>query len=189
MFKIVEWSSDLDLDDFYSRASERGFENNSSERNLVSCFDNEREKKVWMLYYQDVPVGSVAAHSLDILGDDSYRICARTCVFSDLLPMTSLRTLDGIRKHQNYTAQFLMTTCIEWAGKNKNLYITSNASATGSQRLVHDIFCPTLEKTGVLAFAGSRQYRGLEQSFWKVNVDNFYRDLDRYGRWKFDPGC
>lgn len=188
MFKIVPWSEDLDLRDFYANAASRGFENNASEHMLVKCFDKEEFKQTWILYHGDTAVGSVAAHSLDIMGDQSFRICARTCVFSDMLPMTSLRTLDGIIKHQNYTAQYLMTTCIEWAGKLNDLYITSNESSSGSQRLVHKIFCPALAVTGVLEPAGEREYRGLQQSFWKVNVARFYEDLDRYGRWSLDPG-
>lgn len=188
MFKIVPWSSDQDLSDFYNNAKIRGFDNNASEHMLVNCFQNETDKQVWILYYDGTAVGSVAAHTLDIMGDRSFRICARTCVFSDLLPMTSLRTVDGIIKHQNYTAQYLMTACIEWAGRDKYLYITSNESSSGSQRLVHKIFCPALVKTGVLEYSGDREYRGLVQSFWKVNVVRFYEDLDRYGRWSLDPG-
>lgn len=186
MFKIVEWNQSLELTSFYEHARSKGYVNNSSQKNLVNCFDNEKEKQIWILYYNESPVGSVAAHSLDIFDNVGYRICARTCLLSDLLPIKSLRTLKGITEHQNYTAQFFIPTCIEWAGRNKDLYITSNRSKEASQRLVHEIFCPSLEKKNILTHAGDFLYRGLEQSFWKLNVENFYEDLNRFGRWSFN---
>lgn len=186
MYKMIPWSENLDLNEFYAIAAQKGFTNNSSQQSLVNCFDREKEKSVWILYYNDRPVGSVAAHSLDLFGENSYRICARTCVFTDLLPFNSLRTIKGITQHQNITSQFFIPACIEWAGPEKELYISSNQSMEASQRLVHTIFCPALEKTGNLSYCGDHYYRGHVQSFWKVNVENFYQDLEKYGRWKLD---
>lgn len=186
MFEITKWNQSLDLDSFYKNADQKGYVNNSSQKSLIDCFNNEREKQVWILYYNNNPVGSVAAHSLDLFDETSYRICARTCILTDLLPIKSLRTMKGITEHQNYTAQFFIPTCIEWAGKDKSLYITSNRSKEASQRLVHDIFCPALEKKGILKYQADILYRGLEQTFWKLNVENFYRDLSRYSRWNLD---
>ena len=59
--------------------------------------------------------------------------------------------------------------CIEWAG-NSNLYITSHKGDIGTQRLVHEIYCPALAKTGVLSLEQEITYRGHVQSFWKLNV-------------------
>ena len=88
-YKIIPWSETLDLEAFYKQAEARGFANNSSQKALVDCFKNEREKQVWILFYKDVAVGSVAAHSFDeIMGPNTYRIAARTCVFTDMLPGT-----------------------------------------------------------------------------------------------------
>lgn len=186
MYKIIPWNESLDLTEFYSKALSKGFVNNSSQKMLVDCFNSEKEKQVWVLYFNNKPVGTVAAHSLNFLGENSYRICARTCVFSDELPLTSLRTLKGITTHQNVTAQFFIPVCIEWAGPTKDLYISSNQSTEASQRLVHTIFCPALEKTENLTYAGDYVYRGHVQSFWKLNVEKFYNDLNKYGRWKLN---
>ncbi len=186
MYKIIPWSENLNLEEFYNTAKQKGFINNSSKKNLVDCFDREKAKAVWILMYNNNPVGSVAAHSLDIFDKESYRICARTCVFTDHLPLNSLRTLQGITQHQNVTAQFFIPTCIEWAGSDKDLYISSNQSTEASQRLVHTVFCPSLAKTKNLHYAGDYFYRGHMQSFWKLDVTNFYNDLEKYGRWKLD---
>jgi hypothetical protein len=184
MYKIIPWSVDLDLDNFYKKASDRGFENNSSKKVLVDCFNNERESQVWILYQNDNPIGSVAAHSLDILGPNSYRICARTCTFVEANNRTSLSTANIIfNQHQNLTAQFFIPTCIDWCGKDNNMYISSNDSLIGRQRLVHKLYCPSLEKIGTLKKSGEIQYRGHLQTFWKLNVETFNEQLSKYPRW------
>jgi hypothetical protein len=183
LYKLVSWSEELDLTDFYRRAADRGFENNSNQKILVDCFRREREWKVWILYYNEIAAGSVAAHSLDFL-ENSYRICARTCVMTDLLPKAHLRSLGyTCQQHQNATAQFFIPQCIEWAGQDKDLYITTHASEVGSQRLVHEIYCPALEKTGALKKSFEQEYRGHLQTFWKLNVDIFLEQLNRLPRW------
>ena len=177
MYKIIPWSEQLDLADFYTNAAQRGFVNNSSQQAMIDCFRNEQEWRVWILYYNDRAVGSVAAHTID----EGYRICARTCVLSDLLPLNTLRTRNQIATHNHVTAQYLMPACIEWA--KEPMYITSHPSEVGTQRLVHTIWGPTLEKTGVLTRAFEKHYRGHLQTFWKLNVDVFKEQLDKV-KWK-----
>lgn len=172
MYKIVPWTTDLDLTHFYADAARRGFTNNSSQRVMIDCFKNENEWKVWILYYNEVAVGSVAAHSIS----EGYRICARTCVLTDLLPARSLRTRNEIITHQHVTAQFLMPVCIKWA-VSKDMYITTHPSDVGTQRLVHTIWGPSLEKSGVLTKAFEKEYRGQVQTFWKLNPTIFLTQL------------
>lgn len=188
MYSLVPWSQALDLSDFYQKARIKGYVNNASQQMLVDCFDKEISKQVWILFFNKRPVGTVAAHSIDIEEEHSFRIAARTCVLTDELPIDHIRTKNGILHHQNIAAQFFIPACIEWAGKENNLYITSNESDEGSQRLVHRIFCPLLEQKGILIFTGNRFYRGHLQSFWKLDVDKFYLDLNRYKRWSMNTG-
>lgn len=184
MYKVIPWSADLDLTEFYATASARGFVNNASQKMLVDCFNNEREKQVWILYYNKIPVGSVAAHSFDEMGPNSYRIAARTCVFTDLLPLNTLRTANQIVTHQHVTSQFLIPTCIEWAPKGSNLYITSNENDAGTQRLVHRIFGPAMEKSGQMKRVKDLFYRGTTQTIWQLLPDRFYEELGKYSRWQ-----
>ena len=182
-YKLIPWSDELDLTEFYAIAQHKGFENNSSKKMLVDCFESEREKQTWIFYYNNIAAGSVAAHSLDIL-PNAYRICARTCVFTDLLPFHQLRGLRyTCQQHQNITAQFFIPQCIEWAGRDKDLYITSHPSSVGTQKLVHNIYCPALVKTGALERTCELEYRGHLQTFWKLNVDVFYEQLNQLPRW------
>ena len=173
MYTVIPWTEDLDLTDFYSEASRKGFVNNASQEAMIDCFKNEKHWCVWILYYNDRAVGSVAAHSMK----EGYRICARTCVLTHLLPTNTLRTRSQIINHQHVTAQYLMPVCIEWAPPWEDLYITSHPSEIGTQRLVHNIWAPSLEKTGVLTRAFEKEYRGHVQTFWRLNTNEFLKQL------------
>jgi hypothetical protein len=178
MYKIIPWSDDLDLTDFYAEANRRGFANNASQEAMIDCFRNEREWCVWILYHNNLAVGSVGAHSIE----EGYRICARTCVLTHLLPIDTLRTRNQIVTHQHVTAQFFMPTCIEWVGNN-DMYITSHPSDVGTQKLVHSIWGPSLEKTGVLTRSFEKHYRGHKQTFWKLHSEVFLEQLSKVDRW------
>lgn len=175
MFEVVEWSEDLDLRDFYKTAGEKGFDNNSSQKMLVDSLKSEHVWKVWIVYYKDQAVGSFAAHSLNFL--PGYRICVRTCAFSDQIPMANLRTKYGIINHENITSQIYIPVTIEHFGRQNNFYITTHPSDVGTQRAVHTIWAPLMEKTGVVELDTVQEYRGHEQHFWKFNVTEFYKKM------------
>lgn len=184
MYKLIPWSANLDLTEFYTDAAVRGFENNASQQAMIDCFKNEQRSQVWILYQDGRAIGSVAAHTLDVF-PNAYRICARTCTFAEAHPRQGLittRTL--IEQHQNLTAQFFIPACIEWCGKDSNMYISSHPSTVGTQRIVHNLYCPTLEKIGVLTNSGDHFYRGHTQTFWKLNVDAFLDQLGKYPRFQ-----
>ena len=194
MYKIVPWSNQLNLENFYKEASVCGFENNSSQHMLVDCFRGEKKWQVWILYHNNIALGSVAAHSFNEMGDNSYRIAARTCVLSSLLPkiinresgllnISGLRTIKGIVTHQNITSQFLIPTCLDWVPKSSKLYITSNENEVGTQRLVHRIFGPAMEKTGQMKRIKDIFYRGSMQTVWEFFPDRFLEEINKHERW------
>jgi hypothetical protein len=182
-FKILKWSPELDLAEFYATAEAKGFVNNASQKMLVDSLAKEDEWCVWILYYNHKAIGSVGAHSFPEMGDKAYRIAARTCVFTDMLPMTTLRTRNQIVTHQHVTSQFLIPACIEWAPVDSNLYITSNESDIGTQRLVHRIFGPSMESSGQMKRVAEIMYRGTEQTVWQLYPNKFYEELSKYKRW------
>jgi len=182
MLRTIEYTDDLDLTDFYLGARTRGYENNANKSIMIDSLKKEWDYKIWILYYNDVAVGCTATHSLDIL-PNAYRICARTCAFTDLLPVHNVRTTNNIRNHQHVTAQFYIPQCIEYCPIESDLYITTHASEVASQRQVHTIFCPTLEKIGCLEKTHELEYRGHIQTFWKLNKIEFMRQLNSYPRW------
>ena len=177
---MISWHRDLDLSDFYTKAEERGFYNNANEKNLIQSIVNEREWQVWILYYNDSAVGCVAAHSIE----EGYRICTRTCILTDLLPTNSLRTRNQIITHQHITAQFFIPKCIEWVSGKGAMYITTHPSNVGTQRLVHNVWAPSLVKTNVLSKAFDKEYRGHTQTFWKLNSDEFLDQLSKVKSWQ-----
>lgn len=187
MFKIIPWSPDLDLTEFYATAQKKGFLNNASKKMLVDSLLREEHWQVWMLYQNDRAVGSVAAHTFPEMGARAYRIAARTCVFTDHLEGSygqGLRTIRVITHHQNPTSQFLIPQCIEWAPKGSDLFITTNENAVGTQRAVHRVFGPALERKGIMERVKEITYRGSVQTVWRLNPDRFLEDLARYPRWQ-----
>lgn len=184
MYKVKRWTEELDLTAFYAEASRRGFLNNSSQAAMIDCFRNEKEWAAWILYQEDKAVGSVVAHTFDLMGPDAYRVLSRTCTFGTARPHSGLITSKRlIAEHQNLTDQFLLPACIEWAGK-ENIYATSNDSPHASQRLVHRHYFPTLEKIGTVTKVGEVEYRGHWQTIWKINADVLYEQLAKFPRWK-----
>jgi len=104
-------------------------------------------------------------------------------VFTELIPTNSLRTRNQIITHQHVTSQFLIPKCIEWAGSDSKLYITSNENQVGTQRLVHRIFGPAMEKTGQMTRIKEVEYRGTKQTVWQLHQDKFLKELEKYPRW------
>ena len=184
MYKIVPWSESLQLSEFYAEAERRGLANNANRKMLIDSLAKEKEWAVWILYYNNIAVGSVGAHSFPEMGENAYRIAARTCVFTDLLPTNTLRTKNQIVTHQHVTSQFLIPTCINWVPKDSKLYITSNESNVGRQRLVHTIFGPAMEQTGQMRKVKNMMYRGEEQTVWKLFPDKFLEELGKYPKWQ-----
>jgi hypothetical protein len=184
VFEIKPWSADLDLTDFYKNAEKRGFSNNASQRMLIDSLTNEKEWNVWFLYYNHEAVGSVAAHSFtEIMGPHTYRIAVRTCVFTDKLPYNNLRTRNQIVTHQHATSQFLIPTCLEWVPKNSRVFITTNENESGTQRLVHRIFAPAMEKAGQMQKIKDVFYRGCNQTVWELFPVRFNEELRKYPAW------
>lgn len=184
MYKITEWNSNLHLDEFYRTAEAKGFANNSSQKVMIDCFRNENQWKAWILYQDDIAIGSVVSHTFDdVMGPGSYRVLARTCTFGTARQHNGLITPKKlIAEHQNLTDQFLLPACISWAG-TENIYATSNDSKIASQRLVHRHYFPTLEKIGIVERVKEVYYRYTEQTVWKINGDRFLENLERYPRW------
>lgn len=184
-YEMIKWSKNLDLSEFYKDAEERGFLNNASQKMLVDCFANEKQWEVWILHYRGKAVGSVASHTFDdVMGENSFRIAARTCVFTDMLPLNTMRTKNQIVSHQHVTSQFLIPACLEWVPKDSRVFITSNDSHVGKQRLVHKIFCPAMESTGQMKKIKEVMYRGTNQTVWELYPSKFMEELNKHPRWK-----
>jgi len=184
MYKLVDWSPELDLTEFYAEADARGFENNKNQKVMIDCFNNETDKKAWILYQDNKAIGSVVTHTFDIMGLKSYRVLARTCSFGEARQNGGLITPKKlIAEHQNLTDQFLLPACIEYT-KGNNIYATSNTSKVASQRLVHSYYFPTLAKLGIVEKVTEVHYRGTDQTVWKIHPDRFLENLSKFPRWK-----
>jgi len=183
MFKVVPWSSDLELSQFYNDAAQRGFINNSSEEQMINCLKDEQRWNTWIVYFRGRAVASSGAHSLGFM--PGYRICARTCVLTDLIGINISLARKTITKHQMITPQIFMPTAIEWAGKGEDIYITTHDTDVAGHKKVHTTYMPMLEKQGTFTRYADIEYRGKLQTFWRVNVDVLYQQLEDNVRWPY----
>lgn len=185
MHNLIEWNDNLDLTEFYAEAGRRGFVNNSSQKNMIDCFRNEREWNAWILYEDDRAIGSVAAHSFNnVMGSGTYRVLTRVCTFAESRRDKGLITPKRlIAEHQNLTDQFLLPQCIEWVAGRGRIFATSNESKEASQRLVHRYYFPTLEKIGIAKKIKDVNYRNTDQTVWEIYPDRFLENLKSYPRW------
>jgi hypothetical protein len=186
MYEMVEWNKELDLTSFYSEAARRGHINNASQQVMVDCFRNEERAQVWILYKDNKAIGSVAAHTFPEMGSNAYRILTRTCVLDGVVPNNGKGLGTGrryIQQHQNTTCQFYVPKMIEWCGIDSNMYATSNQLDGGSQRKVHNIYFPLLERQGEFTKVKEMHYRGTNQTVWKLNPHQFLENLNCNPRW------
>lgn len=182
MFSIKEFSDQIDLTDFYSKAYEKGYYNNCNQTVLHDNMQHFNDYKTFLLYWDDVVVGSVCLHSLEelnILGENAYRIGARTCVFNELI--------GGAQKHKvhNYnhrplnhaTAHILLPMCIKYCGLDTPMYISTNNSKIGSQIKVSRVWAKVMSRHGYIYDPVELDYRNNFQTFWKVNAKKWIDDL------------
>ena len=120
------------------------------------------------------------------MGPDAYRILTRTCVLDGVIPNNGKGLGSGrwyIQQHQNTTCQFYVPKMIEWCGINNPMYATSNELDGGSQRKVHKIYFPLLERQGEFSRAAELEYRGTIQTAWKLDPFKFLANLNSNSRW------
>lgn len=186
MYQIKEYHPGMDLSIFYQMCSERGFLNNSSAKSLIYTFDQQKFFKLWILFYNSMPVGSTAVHDFDDpMGEHSYRICARTCVLSDMLPIKHVRTKNGITNHQNICSQIFIPVIINSLPNNSRCYITSSNKNEASMKQVNSIWAKLLSKQGVLEKVKNIFYRGHDQTVWLLNTKKFLLQLQQHPRWEY----
>ena len=179
IYKITEFDGPItdEITEFLLNATQRGFTNNSTIEQLYS-FKDERRHVLFFIWHKDKIIGSFGAHSIDII-PNSYRIITRMCILTDKSHYTGLRTLNGlIKQHQSLVTRIAMPWCINWVNDpDSNLFISSHESSVGTQRIVHNLYCPTLSDIGVVEKYGDYQYRGHVQTFWRMNVDVLLEQL------------
>ena len=173
-YKIVPWSEDLDLREFYQTAKEKGFLNNSNEELLVDSFRNEREWNVWILYYNNNAVGSMAAHSFDdVMGPNTYRVAVRTCVFTDKVETSGLKTLRTMIDYTKgqHPVGYLFKACIDWVPEGSRIFTTTVTSNTSGQQEKAHTVTSALSRFKTFKKIGDIHYRHTDQTLWEILLD------------------
>lgn len=184
-YRLVEYTPELDLTQFYVDAHARGYQNNNSQKAMFDCFHTETQWKGWLLEYNGKFIGGVCAHSFDdVMGPNTYRILARTCVFTELTHRPSFYTRNtSIVEQQCAAAQFYVPIALQAFGHDKKYYATSNSNAVGSQQRVNRLWFPTQQKLGRFTLAKTAFYRGCEQNVWELNNTEWCRSIAKYEQW------
>lgn len=180
-YNLEIYNGSQDLTDFFKGAAEKEFYNNSSKEMLIDYIAKYEDSTLFLLYYKDRIVGTSVSHSLKelgILGKDAYRIAARTCVLNDRIGGERAHTVHNYRHSpmNHWTSQMLTPICIAHA-IDKPVYITTNTSEIGSQNKVHRIWSKIMCDQGYLKNPVEFEYKGLFQTFWKVNTDFYLKKL------------
>lgn len=192
-YRLIPYSENLDLSEFYAECDRRGFQNNSSQRAMFDCFRNEREWAGWLLEYNQEIVGGVCAHSFDdVMGAGSYRLLTRTVVFSDRCHRQVHSVRGFIHQHQSVASQIYIPAAIAWAGTGKRFFATSNNNQIGDQQRVNRVWFPKNAQQGTFKNAGEIHYRGWDQTVWELNLDTYYQQLRDCPKWQcefpyYDP--
>lgn len=183
-YKIVEYSPNLDLVDFYNENKLRGLENNSSQQEMFDCFRNEKKWNGWLVEYNNKFIGGVCIHSFDdVMGADSYRIYARSCFHTEL----SMKPTGYVKSHysklQNVGLQLFTPVSIEWAGLDKKFYGSSNSRDVGSAQVVDKVWFPRLAERGIFTKVKEVFYRGHYQNVWELNVSEYLTQIAEVDLW------
>jgi hypothetical protein len=183
-YKLVNYSPDLNLGDFYEESKKRGLENNCSQSAMFDCFRNEKKWAGWLVEYNQRFIGGVCIHSFeDVMGPDSYRIYARACFHTELSEKPTGYITDHFRKLQNVGLQLFTPVSIEWAGLDKKFYGSSNSRNVGSSRTVNDKWFPRLADMGIFTWACEVEYRGHMQNIWQLNTEEYLKQIKKVPLW------
>lgn len=182
MFSVKEFSEQLDLTEFYKTAKERGYYNNCNQTVLHDNMKHLNDYKTFLLYYEETVVGSVCLHSLEelnILGDNAYRVGARTCLFPDLIGGTRKFSMQNYNNNpfSHYSTQLLFPMCIKYCGIDTPMYVSTNENEVGTQIKVHRIWAKVMHRLGYLIDPVELDYRNNFQTFWKINTQKWIDDL------------
>ena len=183
MYKFEIYNGSQDLTDFFEGAEAKGFYNNSSKEMLIDYIAKYEDSTLHLLYFKDRIVGTSVSHSLKelgILGKNAYRIAARTCVLNDRIDGERAHAVHNYRHSpmNHWTSQMLTPVCMYHVGLDKPMYISTNTNEVGSQSKVHRIWSSIMHKQGYLKDPIELEYRGLFQTFWRVDVEFYLNKLN-----------
>ena len=175
LIKTIEHEDLEMLQEFCDECSKLGYQNNSSfgAMRLSWCKD---VGEYWCAIKDNKIVAVAGCHPIPEVSDNAWRIMFRGCE----LPGND--TFKGLGKGDwnSITQREVIPKMIEWIPSNE-LYITtnidhdhSNGKATRNHRLMG-----LLAKQKILDNCGDMLYNGVNQTLWKLNIDEYIRRRER----------
>ena len=163
------------LQEFCDNCKKLGYKNNSSfeAMKLLWC---KSEGEYWCAIKDSRIIAVAGCHPLPEVGDNAWRIMFRGCE----LPGND--TFKGLGKGDwnSITQREFIPLMIQWIPSNE-LYITtnidnehSNGKAARNHRLMG-----LLAKQGILNNCGDMMLNDVNQTIWKLNIDEYTRRRER----------
>ena len=163
------------LQEFCDKCEELGYQNNSSfqRMNLLWC---KSVGEYWCAIKDKKIIAVAGCHPLPEVEKDAWRIMYRGC------ELPGHDTFKGLGKGDwnSITQREFIPLMIEWIPSDK-LYITtnidhehSNGKAARNHRLMG-----LLAKQGILDNCGDMLLKGVNQTVWKLNIDEYTRRREK----------
>lgn len=175
LIKTIEHDDLEMLQTFCDECKELGYQNNSSFERMKLLWCKE-VGEYWCAIKDNRIVAVAGCHPLPEVADDAWRIMFRGCE----LPGND--TFKGLGKGDwnSITQREVIPLMIEWIPSNK-LYITTNIDydhSNGKSARNHRLM-GLLAKQGILDHYKDMFLNGVNQTVWKLNIDEYTRRRER----------
>jgi len=189
MFTVIPYSASLDLSEFYQNAREQGFYRHTD----PSVFDYDRELRaqVWIIYKDNRPIGSFAAHTAfprpEFKGQIAYMIWNSMCIL-DHTPIGVFGPKTFHYGHQNIMSQIVSPVCIRWVYEQEgtediNMYSAFIENRPPPYNKVANKFHQRYQKSGYVTAYKTSVIGADTVQWWTVNHKLFMKDSDRAEKW------
>ena len=189
MFNIIQYSDQLDLSEFYQNARDQGFFRHAD----PSVFDYDRELRAqaWIIYKDNKPIGSFAAHTAfprpEFKGQLAYMIWNSMCILQHE-PIGKFGPRAFHYGHQNIMSQIVSPVCIKWVYEQEgtddiNMYSAFIENRPPPYNKVADKFHHRYRQSGYVQFYQTSQIGADTVQWWSVDHKLFMRDHEASQKW------
>ena len=187
MFEVIQYTPEINLTQFFRNALDQGFIFHTSPR--IFHWKDEPVINNWIVYQNDTPISTFAVHSLQsrMPGYNNYSIMNRMCVLKYNSPIkpTPERFYE---QHQNFVAQIVLPTCINWLlktqGSDINTYVTVDLAKPANYIKGHNKMLRSWERRGLITLLEEQHYWDDRQvAVWNYNYKKFLEQYEQCSKW------
>jgi len=184
MFEVIEYTPSLDLKPYFKQAYEEGFIFHTSPR----VFHRPQEPVVnnWIVYQDNNPISTFGVHSLKKYNASGYSIMSKMCVLKYKLPNAPAPKA-FYNQHQNFVAQIVLPTCINWLlktqGSDISTYVSVDLDKPPQYMKGHNLMLQSWSKRGLIERIEDCQWDNRQVALWKWNYKEFLEQYSNCPKW------